>query len=319
MKSKIIATGSYLPNNVISNDDLSKFMDTNDAWIQQRTGIKERRFEDQSNLHMCYEASIACDVDLETIDCIVVCTYTADSLIPSTASQLKRALKIKKNIPSFDLNAACSGFVYGIEVADALIKSGSYQRILLVGSDFNSRTLDFSDRSTAILFGDGAGAVVLEQSDQAGIIKTVLRGDDDHDQLITLENMSDHDNPLIDRSAQDSSYFSMKGSEVFKFAIKVMKESILSVVNKEDLDSVDYIISHQANKRIIEYAARTLKMDLDRFPMNLDKYGNTSAASIPILLDELVRDKRIIKGNRLILVAFGGGLTYASSLIEWTY
>lgn len=319
MKSKIIATGSYLPKHIVTNNDLSKLMDTNDEWIQQRTGISERRFEDQSNLHMCIEAAKACSVDPESLDCIIVCTYTPDSLIPSTASQLKRELKIKKHIPSFDLNAACSGFVYGLEVADALIKSGSYQRILLVGSDFNSRTLDFTDRSTAILFGDGAGAFVLEASDKAGVIKTVLRGDDDHRDLISLSSMSDHSNTLVDRDAKGSSYFTMKGAEVFKFAIKVMKESILSVVDKEELDQIDYIISHQANRRIIEYAARSLKMDLDRFPMNLDKYGNTSAGSIPILLDELVKEGRVKKGDRLILVAFGGGLTYGSSLIEWTY
>ena len=294
-------------------------MDTNDAWIKQRTGISERRFEDQSNLHMCYQAAKASEIDMETLDCIIVCTYTPDSIIPSTASQLKRELKIKKNIPSFDLNAACSGFIYGIEVADALIKTGSYQRILLVGSDFNSRTLDFNDRSTAILFGDGAGAVVLEASEEAGIVKTVLRGDDDHNDLISFPSMSDHDNKFVNRDSQTSSYFTMKGAEVFKFAIKVMKESILSVVDKKELESIDYILSHQANKRIIEYAARTLKMDVEKFPMNLEKYGNTSAGSIPILLDDLVRKGNIKKGDRLILVAFGGGLTYGSTLLEWTY
>ena len=319
MKSKIIATGSYLPPTIVTNDDLAKVMDTNDAWIKQRTGISERRFEEESNLHMCYEAAKACDIDVESLDCIIVCTYTPDSLIPSTASQLKRALKIKKHIPSFDLNAACSGFVYGLEVADALVKSGAYKRILLVGSDFNSRTLDFNDRGTAILFGDGAGAVVLESSQEAGVIKTVLRGDDDHDELIALSSMSDHPNAFVDRDAQVESYFTMKGSEVFKFAIKVMKESILSVVSKEELESVDYIISHQANRRIIEFAAKTLKMDIEKFPMNLDRYGNTSAGSIPIMLDELVRSKKVKKGDRLIVVAFGGGLTYGSSLIEWTY
>lgn len=319
MKSRIIATGSYVPPNIVTNDDLAEIMDTNDAWIKQRTGISQRRFEDQSNLHMCYEAAKACDINFETIDCIIVCTYTPDSLIPTTASGLKKALKINKTIPAFDLNAACSGFVYGIEVGDALIKSGSYERILLVGSDFTSRTIDFTDRGTAILFGDGAGAIVLEASEKAGIIKTVLNGDDDNDNLISLMSMSDNDNKFVNRESQSKSYFSMKGTEVFKFAIKVMKESILSVVGKKDLHNIDYVISHQANKRIIEYAAKTLKMDLNKFPMNLERYGNTSAGSIPILLDELVRKGKISKGDRLVLVAFGGGLTYGSSLIEWYY
>lgn len=319
MKSKIIATGSYVPSKVVSNHDLSKIMDTHDEWIKQRTGISERRYESQSNLHMCLEAAKQCDVDLESIDCIIVCTYTPDSFIPTTASCVKRDLKIKKNIPCFDLNAACSGFIYGLEVADTFIQSGKYQRILLIGSDFTSRTLDFTDRGTAILFGDGAGAVVLEASDSAGILKTVLYGDDDHDELIKLTSMSDHGNEFVERVPEASSFFSMKGAEVFKFAIKVMKESILSVVSKEELPEVDYIISHQANKRIIEFAAKSLKLDIEKFPMNLEKYGNTSAGSIPILLDEMVKSKKIIMGDRLVLVAFGGGLTYASSLIEWTY
>lgn len=319
MKSKIIATGSYVPNKVVTNDDLAKIMDTNDEWIKQRTGISERRYEEISNVHMCKEAALNCDVDLETIDCIIVCTYTPDSFIPTTASSVKRELKIKKSIPCFDLNAACSGFVYGLEVADALIKSGTYKRVLLIGSDFTSRTLDFTDRGTAILFGDGAGAVVLESSETAGIIKTVLRGDDDNGELIKLTSMSDHGNDFVDREVETDSFFSMKGAEVFKFAIKVMKESILSVVSKEELTNVDYIISHQANKRIIEFAAKSLKMDIEKFPMNLEKYGNTSAGSIPILLDEMVKSKKIQKGDRLVLVAFGGGLTYASSLIEWKY
>ena len=319
MKSKIIATGSYVPNKVVTNDDLAQIMDTNDEWIKQRTGISERRYEEISNVHMCKEAALKCDVDLETIDCIIVCTYTPDSFIPTTASNVKRELKIKKSIPCFDLNAACSGFVYGLEVADALIKSGTYKRVLLIGSDFTSRTLDFTDRGTAILFGDGAGAVVLESSENAGIIKTVLRGDDDNDELIKLTSMSDHGNDFVDRDIESDSFFSMKGAEVFKFAIKVMKESILSVVSKEELNEVDLIISHQANKRIIEFAAKSLKMDIEKFPMNLEKYGNTSAGSIPILLDELVKSKKIKQGDRLVLVAFGGGLTYASSLIEWKY
>lgn len=319
MKSKIIATGSYVPNKVVTNDDLAKIMDTNDEWIKQRTGISERRYEAQSNVHMCKEAALNCDVDLESIDCIIVCTYTPDSFIPTTASSVKRELKIKKSIPCFDLNAACSGFVYGLEVADALIKSGTYKRVLLIGSDFTSRTLDFTDRGTAILFGDGAGAVVLESSDTPSIIKTVLRGDDDNGELIKLTSMSDHGNDFVDREVEKDSFFSMKGAEVFKFAIKVMKESILSVVSKEELTNVDYIISHQANKRIIEFAAKSLKMDIEKFPMNLEKYGNTSAGSIPILLDEMVKSKKIQKGDRLVLVAFGGGLTYASSLIEWKY
>lgn len=319
MKSKITATGSYVPNTIVTNSDLSEIMDTNDEWITQRTGIKERRYENVSNLNMCHKAALACEIDFETVDLIIVCTYTPDSFIPTTASELKKALNIKREIPAFDINAACSGFVYGLQVADALIKSLAYKKVLLVGSDFNSRTLDFSDRNTAILFGDGAGAVVLEASSEAGIVKTVLNGDDDNDNLIDLANMTDHSNEFVERSTERKPYFGMKGSEVFKFAIKVMKKSILSVVSKDELKDIDYIISHQANKRIIEFAAKSLKIDIKRFPMNLDRYGNTSAGSIPIMLDDLVKNKKVKKGDQLIFVAFGGGLTYGSSLIKWMY
>lgn len=319
MKSKIIATGSYLPDHIVTNHDFEKILDTNDEWIQKRTGIKERRFEEGSNLNMCVKAAVSCDVDVDSIDCIIVCTYTPDRMIPSTASELKRELRIKKTIPCFDLNAACSGFLYGLEVSDALIKSKSYKRVLLVGSDFNSRVLDYTDRSSAILFGDGAGAVVLERSDSPGIIKTVLHGDDDHDELLKLDSLNDFENPFVKREISNDEYFSMEGSPVFKFAIQVMRKSILSVVEKDELESIDYILSHQANRRIIEFAARNLKMAIEKFPMNLDRYGNTSAGSIPILLDEMVRSKKIKKGDRLVLVAFGGGLTYGSSLIEWSY
>ena len=238
MRSKIIATGSYVPDKVVSNEDLSKIMDTNDAWIVQRTGIKERRFELQSNHAMALEASkrALSGLDVQSIDLIIVCTYTPDNFIPTNANLLKKDLGIVGDIPCFDLNAACSGFVYGLQVADALILSKMYQRVLLVGSDFNSRYLDFSDRSTAILFGDGAGAVVLEPGD-SGVIKTILYGKDDVSASISMVNTSADD--------LNHPYFEMKGSDVFRFAIKAFSRSVKDVLKKNSLsqEDIDFVIS----------------------------------------------------------------------------
>lgn len=313
MRSRIIATGSYVPSKVVTNDDLSKIMETNDEWIIQRTGIKERRFEEVSNHSMALKAASNAleNLDAQSIDLIIVCTYTPDNFVPTNANLLKKDVGIKADIPCFDLNAACSGFVYGLQVADALIQSKMYQRILLVGSDYNSRYLDFSDRSTAILFGDGAGAVVLESSSSRGIVDTVLAGQDDLDKTISMVNTS--------ANSSDHPYFEMKGSEVFRFAIKSFTKSVKGILKKHQLEvsDIDYVISHQANARIIESCAKSLRASMDKFPMNLDVYGNTSAASIPLVLDELNRAGKLKEGMKLVVVAFGGGLTYGASLIEW--
>lgn len=320
MKSRIIATGSYVPEKIVSNDDLSNYMDTNDEWITQRTGIKNRRFESVSNHHMALSASLNAlqGMDIESIDCIVVCTFTPDNFIPTNANLIKKDLGIKRHIPCFDLNAACSGFVYGLQVVDALLISKMYNRILLVGSDFNSRYMDFTDRSTSILFGDGAGAVVMELAER-GIVETVLYGQDDVEDSITMPNLSPFSNPFVHDVQSNQAYFEMKGSTVFRFAIKAFTSSIKTLLKNNNLtvDDIDYIISHQANERIIESCAKSLKMDVSKFPMNLQEYGNTSAGSIPIVLDEIVRDGRLKKEMKIIVVAFGGGLTYGASLIEW--
>lgn len=320
MKSKIIATGSYVPELIVSNHDLSLHMDTNHDWIFQRTGIVNRRYESVSNHNMALQACQAClsDIDVETVDLIVFCTYTPDNFIPTNANLIKKDLGIKKDIPCFDLNAACSGFVYGLQVADAMIRTGSYKRVLLVGSDFNSKYLNFKDRSTSILFGDGAGCVLLEASDH-GIIDTVLYAQDDLEGSITMPNHSAFSSPFVEGINQSEVYFEMEGSSVFRFAIKSFSKSIKSLLKKHDMnvDDIDYVISHQANARIIESCAKVLKMDLSKFPMNLNEYGNTSAGSIPLVLDEMNRNGKLKKGMKLIVVAFGGGLSYGVSLIEW--
>ncbi|NLY63078.1 MAG: ketoacyl-ACP synthase III [Erysipelothrix sp.] len=319
MKTRIIASGSYLPSKVVTNDDFAKIMDTSDEWISQRTGIKERRFEEDSNAHMASYAAIKAleNIDYESIDCIIAATYTPDSYIPGLAAEVRKTLNIRRPIPTFDLNAACSGFIFALETANAYIKAKIYKRILVVGSDMNSKTLDFTDRSTSILFGDGAGAVVLEASDK-GIIDTILGGEIDRDSSLSLKVSDMQTNPFTKDALNKVEYFEMNGSEVFKFAVRVVNKTIKDLLtrNKLSIDDIDYVVSHQANQRILNMAARSLKTSKDKFLTNLEYYGNTSSASVPILLDESLR-KGIIKENaKIIVIAFGGGLSYGASLIE---
>lgn len=318
MRSNIIASGSYIPSLKITNDDLATIMDTNDAWITQRTGIKTRYFETVSNAHMAIEAALATQIDVQSVDCIVVCTYTADDAIPTLANQVKKGLGIHVDIPCFDINAACSGFIYGLEVVDALLLSRKYKRILLIGSDFNSRVMDFTDRSTSILFGDGAGAMVLELKQDGGIQDLVIASKDDLDEAIVLPSETDFSNPLNPRSVSKNSYFRMKGSNVFKFAIKTCTQALKKMMLKHDLDvdDIDYIIAHQANQRILEASAKILGFPISKFPMNLDRIGNTSAGSIPILYDEMSKNGQLQPGMKVLFVAFGGGLSYGVTYLE---
>lgn len=321
MTSRIVSTGSYRPSHVVKNTDFENILDTSDAWIRQRTGIEERRFESKSNATMALRASEAAlkDIDINKIDCIIAATYTPDAFIPSLASQLRAELKIERPIPAFDVNAACTGFLVAYQIAHAYLVSGLYNCILVVGSDLNSRTLDFTDRSTAILFGDGAGAVVMERGER-GTIDCMLGGEIDHSLSLQVKNMTDHPNPFIKREQEvKQSYFEMNGADVFKFAIRSIEYCIRNLAEKNglDLNEIDYVISHQANQRILDYASRSLKMDKSKFLMNLNELGNTSAGSVPLLLDEENRKGTFKKGMKLILVAFGGGLSYGCALIEW--
>lgn len=321
MSAKIVSTGSYIPSKKISNFDFEKIMDTSDAWIKQRTGIESRYFEDDSTSHMALEASKKAleNIDVESIDCILVGTYTPDNLIPTVASTIRMKLGIKKSIPAFDINAACSGFIFTLHTARAFIQSKIYKRILVVGVDFNSRILDFNDRSTSILFGDGAGAVVLEAS-QGTLFDSIIHSQSDINAVLSLPNASDFKNPFIKREIEQNPYFKMDGSTVFKFAVGSMVKGIQEILkeNKLEIDEIDYIISHQANARIIETGAKLLKLDVDKFLMNVDRVGNTSSGSVPLLLDEVNRLGKLKTGMNIIMVAFGGGLSYGTSLIEWS-
>lgn len=320
MSAKIISTGSYLPKLKVTNDDLAKHMDTNDEWIRQRTGIKSRYYEDDSSFKMALASAKDAlkDLDQESIDCILVGTYTPDNLIPNVASAVKMGLGIKRDIPCFDINAACSGFIFTLHTARAFLKANIYKRILVVGVDFNSRVLNFEDRSTAILFGDGAGSAVLEK-DETNLFDSIIHSVDDTDASLSLISNSDFSNPFVDKASRYP-YFEMEGKEVFKFAVSSFRKGIQEILKQNNLsmDDIDYVISHQANKRIIETSAKLLKTDISKFLMNIEEVGNTSSGSVPLLLDQSNKAKILKKGMKVIMIAFGGGLSYGTSLIEWT-
>ncbi|MDP8034485.1 beta-ketoacyl-ACP synthase III [Pasteurella atlantica] len=317
MYSRILATGSYLPAQVRTNAELEKMVETSDEWITQRTGIKERRIaaENETVATMGYEAAKKslemANIDPNEIGLIIVATTTSSHAFPSSACQVQQMLGIKDTI-AFDLAAACSGFVYGLSVADQFIKTGQVKKALVVGSDLFSRTLDPKDRTTVILFGDGAGAVILEASEEAGILSTHLHANGDNAQVLMLENQG--------RIAQsDPAYLEMQGNETFKIAVRELANVVEETLEYNQLkrDQIDWLIPHQANLRIISATARKLKMGLDQVVLTLDRHGNTSAASIPAALDEAVRDGRIQRGQTLLLEAFGGGLTWGSALIRF--
>lgn len=321
IKSKIIATGSYRPKNIVTNNDFAQIMDTNDEWITKRTGIKTRYFEDESTAHMATEAAITTleNRDVETIDCIIVATYTPDTFIPTVANAVRANLNIKRSIPSFDLNAACSGFLYALQTGNAYIKSGMYQRILVIGVDFNSRYLNYQDRSTSILFGDGAGAVLLEASNK-GIEDCVIGGETDSLEVIKNENITDIKSPFVKRSIKQNPYLEMKGSEVFKFAVRIVDSMIIDCLKRNNIAmaDIDYVVAHQANQRILDGAARSLKVEKSKFLSNISEVGNTSSGSVGLLLDEANRKGILKPGMKILLLAFGGGLTYGCALVEWT-
>lgn len=319
MNAKIVSSGSYLPKTKVSNFDLAKIMDTSDEWIVQRTGIKTRFYEDVGAVNMAYQASLKAldSIDIESIDCIVVGTYTADESIPSVASQVRKLLNVKRPIPAFDVNAACSGFMFALHIANSFIKAHTYQKILVIGVDYNSKTLDFTDRSSAILFGDGAGAIILE-ANKSGFLDSYIYGESDEDNVLVLGNKNSNENPFVENSYQTTPYLKMDGQKVFRFAVRVFESSIRDILVKNNLSvaDIDYVIAHQANERILLSGIRSLKIAKEKVLMNVSEYGNTSSASVVILLDEAFKQGLLKPGMKVVLVAFGGGLTYGCSLVE---
>ncbi len=325
IKTRIVSTGSYLPENRLTNFDLEKIVDTSAEWIVERTGIHERRIgtKDEAASDLAYEASkIAlkkAGLKAKDLDMIICATVSGDLPFPSTACLLQNRLDAV-NAASFDVSAACSGFIYGLYLADNLIKVGARKRILLIGVDMLSRVTDWDDRSTCIIFGDGAGAVILEPSkDESGIMSTDIRSDGsmwDYIQVPGGGSRTPFSKECLDKKLQ---FVRMKGNETYKVAVKTLESIALETLEKNNIKAsqLSLLIPHQANIRIIQATAKRLGLPMEKVMVNIEKYGNTSSASIPIALDEALTSGRIRKGDYILLEAFGAGLTWGSSLIRW--
>lgn len=319
----IAGTGSYLPEHEMTNDDIAKLVETSDEWIVSRTGIKARRVSTGENTSdLAYKAAqLALDkagLTAKEIDLIICATISPDSFMPSVACIVQERLGADK-AAAFDLTAACSGLVYAMATATAFIENGIYHNILVIGAETLSKALDWSDRSTCVLFGDGAGAMVLTASDQCrGIMSFNLLSDGSKQDYLCLPALP-LTNPFIEKGDILSPTISMKGQEVFKFAVRSIADHIKTVLSKASLvgEDIKYIITHQANLRIIEHAAKFAGIPVEKFYTNLDRYGNTSAASIGIALDEMVQRNMLASGDKVMLVGFGGGMTSGAILLEW--
>jgi 3-oxoacyl-[acyl-carrier-protein] synthase-3 len=323
--ARITGTGSYAPKKVITNHDIEKMVDTSDDWIMERTGIKERRVVEkgQTTSDLAYEAGVkalkAAGVEAKDLDLILVATTTPDMVMPSLGCVLQDKLHAKK-AAAFDIYAACSGFIYGLSIANAFIKSETYSTILLVGAEALSRFVDWEDRTTCVLFGDGAGAVVLQRhTGKRGVLSTHLHSDGSLGGLLNVPAGGALHPPSHDTVHKRMHYIKMKGNETFKVAVRALEDVVQEALehNKVKAEEIDHLIPHQANLRIIQAMAQRLCMPMEKVVVTIHKYGNTSAASIPMAMDEAVRSGRIKEQDLILLEAFGGGLTWASALVRW--
>lgn len=320
MTTKIIGTGHYVPDCIVTNDDLAQIMDTSDEWIAERTGIRQRRIDtgegtSQMALKAAKAAVLDAGIDAQDIDIIIVATSSADHLFPNTACIVQRGLG-NHHCMCFDLTAACSGFIYAWTTAHAYISTGLAKTVLIIGSECLSKTMDWTDRGTAILFGDGAGAVVVTAG-ETGVDEIIVGSDGEKAECLICDSR-----PLENLKVKippKHLFLEMEGQEVFKFAVKKVPECIFQLLDKAGIsvDDVDHYLLHQANERIIRSVARRLKVPMERFPINLDQYGNTSAASIPILLDECKRKGMFHPGDKIVISGFGAGLTWGAMLFTW--
>ena len=324
MKSRILGTGAYVPDRILTNADLEKMVDTSDSWIIERTGIRERRIvgQEEACSDLATKAAVnalaKAGISPSQLDLIIVGTCTGDSPLPSTACLVQQKIGATR-AAAFDLNAACCGFVYSLALADAYVKTG-LQYVLVIGAEVMSSITDWTDRNTCVLFGDGAGAVVVGKADgDDGVLSVHLHGDGEHSELIQVPGGGSRF-PASEQTLNDKLQFvQMKGNETFKVAVKTMEEAVREVLtfNDHSIEDVDVFVPHQANIRILKAVAQRLKFPLEKTVINLDRFGNTSAASIPLALDEAVASGRIRCGDHVLLAAFGAGLTWASSLIRW--
>jgi 3-oxoacyl-[acyl-carrier-protein] synthase-3 len=318
MHSRIVGTGSYLPAHVVTNQDLAKRVDTSDAWIRARTGIRERRIaapgEATSDLaaHAARGALAAAGIAPADVDLVIVATTTPDRVFPSTACLLQAKLGAAGG-PAFDVQAVCSGFVYALAVADRMVASGMARNALVVGAEIYSRIVDWSDRGTCVLFGDGAGAVVLVPSRVPGIVSAHLHADGRHGDLLCVSGT------IANGAVSGSPFVHMDGGAVFKFAVRVLAEVAHEALaaNGLGIAAIDWLVPHQANLRIIDATAKKLGVPSSKVITTVDRHANTSAASIPLALDEAARDGRINAGQRVLLLGVGGGFTWGSVLLNW--
>jgi 3-oxoacyl-[acyl-carrier-protein] synthase-3 len=319
MYSKIIGTGSYLPAKILTNFDLEKIVDTSHDWIVTRSGIVERHFAADAEMSsdLALQASLraisAAGISADEIDLVIVATTSPDQIFPSTACILQDKLGIKNHGAAFDMQAVCGGFVYAMNTADLYIRGGQAKTALVVGAEVLSRMLDWNDRTTCVLFGDGAGAVVLRASETPGIIASKLHADGSHRGMLKAEGN------VRNGEVQGDPFIKMEGQAVFKFAVKVLSEVVEEVLEENKLQGsdIDWLVPHQANIRIMEATAKKLGLSMDNVIVTVATHGNTSAASIPLALDTAVRDGRIKPGQNIILEAVGGGFTWGAVLIKW--
>lgn len=314
--SKILATSSYLPPNILKNSDLEKFVDTTDAWIKERTGIESRHIigADESSASMAIAAAkklfATSEYSPEDIDMILVSTCTPAKLMPANACFVQAELGCRQ-IPSFDINAACSGFLYALSLADQYIKTAVCKKILVIGSDAMTQVIDWEDRSTCVLFGDGAGAVLLGQSEEAGVISTNLGADGSYTSLLQSKGS------LL--AAAVAPVVEMQGKEVFKKAVKTLADMVKNILDQQNLSHTDisWLVPHQANKRIIEATSKALTLPMEKVILTIATHANTSSASVPLALDTAIKSGKIKRGDLLLLEAFGAGLTWGCSLVKY--
>ncbi|MEE8233240.1 MAG: beta-ketoacyl-ACP synthase III [Gammaproteobacteria bacterium] len=319
--SSIKGTGGYLPERIMENTELEQMVDTSDEWIKSRTGVIKRHIaaEDETTCdlaeHAAHKAMEAASASPDDIDLIIVATTTPDLIFPSTACLLQHRLGVR-GTAAFDVQAVCTGFIYALDIADKFIKTGSAKKALVVGAETLSRIIDWTDRDTCVLFGDGAGAVMLEASETPGIVSTILHADGQYKDLLKVPSGISTDCTKV---KDGNAFIQMQGNEVFKVAVNTLGRIVdetLSANNLEKKD-IDWLVPHQANTRIISATAKKLDMSMDKVILTVDQHGNTSAASVPLALDVAIRDGRIQRGDKLLLEAFGGGFTWGSALVDY--
>ena len=315
--TRVIGCGGYLPERIMPNSELENLLETSDEWIRTRTGIRQRHIarDDETTSEMAYNASLhAIDmagIGPDTIDLIIVATSTPDLIYPSTACLLQKQLGLRNGAAAFDVQAVCSGFIYALSIADQFIRSGTMRRALVIGADMNSRILDWTDRTTCVLFGDGAGAVVFDRSDNPGVYKTLLHADGSYSDCLQV--------PSGVSCQTADPFIRMRGNEVFKFAVQSMDEIVDETLADSEftIGDIDWLVPHQANLRIISATVKKLGMSMDDVILTVAEHGNTSAASIPLALDVGVRDGRIRQGDLILMEAVGAGFTWGSVLIRY--